>query len=219
MESREMVGIRTPDEEDDLRALEELFWTLDLGPRHRVELLDGRIEVSPKPAYWHEQAVIWLIRGFEPVCQENGWDPTPGADVPLPPDGDIIEPDYIIARDPDAIPDERSVVPPDQALLVAEIRSPSSIRQDREVKPLKCARAGIPLYLLVGRFDQPEDDHADVRAWRAGLQKDRDGARGSRRGNAGGARAVRHHDRCLDAPRVPIGRTQARGLASRSDLA
>jgi Uma2 family endonuclease len=146
---------RTPEEEDDLRALEDLFWTLDLGPRHRVELLDGRIEVSPRPARWHERVVMWLIRRFDPVCESNGWDPTPGADLPLPPNGDIIEPDYIIARDPDAIPDGRSVVPHDQALLVAEICSPSSIRQDREVKPMKCAKAGIPFYLLVDRFTQP----------------------------------------------------------------
>jgi Uma2 family endonuclease len=146
---------RAPEEEDDLRALEDLFWTLDLGPRHRVELLDGRIEVSPKPAHWHERVVMWLIRRFDPVCEANGWDPTPGADLPLPPNGDIIEPDYIIARDPDAIPDEHSVVPHDQALLVAEICSPSSIRQDREVKPMKCAKAGIPFYLLVDRFTQP----------------------------------------------------------------
>jgi len=51
---------RTPEEEDELRALEDLFWALDLGPRHRVELLEGRIQVSPKPAYWHERVVIWL---------------------------------------------------------------------------------------------------------------------------------------------------------------
>jgi Uma2 family endonuclease len=142
-------------EEDELQALKDLFWTLDFGPRHRVELLDGRIEVSPKPAHWHERIVMWLIRRFDPVCEANGWDPTPGADVPLPPGGDIIEPDYIIARDPGAIPDERSVVPHDQALLVAEICSPSSIRQDREVKPAKCARAGIAFYLLIDRFTQP----------------------------------------------------------------
>jgi Uma2 family endonuclease len=145
----------TPEEEEDLRRLEDLFWTLDFGPGHRVELLDGRIEVSPKPARWHERVVMWLIRRFDPVCEENGWDPTPGADLPLPPNGDIIEPDYIIARDPDAIPDERSVVPHDQALLVAEICSPSSIRQDREIKPMKCAKAGIPFYLLVDRFTRP----------------------------------------------------------------
>jgi Uma2 family endonuclease len=144
-----------PEAEEDLRELEQLFWTLDLGPRHRVELLDGRIEVSPKPARWHERVVMWLIRGFDPVCEANGWEPTPGADLPLPPDGDIIEPDYLIVRDPDAIPDERSTVPHDHVLLVAEICSPSSIRQDRKVKPAKCAKAGIPFYFLVDRFTEP----------------------------------------------------------------
>jgi hypothetical protein len=40
-------------------------------------------------------------------------------------------------------------------LLVAEVVSPSSIRIGREVKPSACARAGIPLYLLVDRFTDP----------------------------------------------------------------
>lgn len=146
---------QTPEDEDSLRALEKLFWTLDVGPRYRVELLEGRIEMSARPARWHERAVMWLIRVFDPVCEANGWDPTPGADLPLSPTGDIIEPDYIIARDPDALSDEKSVVPADQVLLVAEVCSPSSLRQDREVKPASCAKAGIPLYLLIDRFTQP----------------------------------------------------------------
>jgi Uma2 family endonuclease len=144
--------------DDDARALqelEELFWTLDYGPAHRVELLEGRIAVSPKPAYWHERVVIWLVRGFDPACEANGWQPTAGADLPLPPTGDIIEPDYLVVRDPDAFSNERSAVPADQVLLVAEICSRSSLRADREVKPLSCARAGIPLYLLVDRLTQP----------------------------------------------------------------
>lgn len=147
-----------PAEDDDTRALrelEELFWTLDYGPRHRVELLEGRIAVSPKPAYWHERVVIWLIRGFDPVCEANGWQPTAGADLPLPPTSDVIEPDYLIVKDPDSFSNERSVVPSDQVLLVAEICSRSSLRADREVKPLSCAKAGIPLYLLVDRFTEP----------------------------------------------------------------
>jgi Uma2 family endonuclease len=146
------------EDDDDARALEELeelFWTLDYGPRHRVELLEGRIAVSPKPAYWHERVVIWLVRAFDPVCEANGWQPTAGADLPLPPTSDIIEPDYLIVRDPDAFSNERSVVPSDQVLLVAEICSRSSLRADREVKPLSCAKAGIPFYLLVDRFTQP----------------------------------------------------------------
>jgi hypothetical protein len=64
-------------------------------------------------------------------------------EVPHPGHSSEIEPDYIVARDPAAVADECSVVPHDQALLVAEICSPSSIRQDREVKPAKCAQAGI----------------------------------------------------------------------------
>jgi Uma2 family endonuclease len=147
-----------PADDDDARALrelEELYWTLDYGPRHRIELLEGRIEVSPKPAYGHERVVIWLVRGFDPACEANGWQPTAGADLPLSPTSEIIEPDYLIVRDPDAFSNERSVVPSDQVLLVAEICSRSSLRADREVKPLSCAKAGIPLYLLVDRFSQP----------------------------------------------------------------
>ena len=149
------TGAALDDDARALQELEELFWTLDYGPRHRVELLEGRIAVSPKPAYWHERVVIWLVRGFDPVCQANGWEPTAGADLPLPPTGDIIEPDYLVVKDPDAFSNEKSAVPADQVLLVAEICSRSSLRADREVKPLSCARAGIPLYLLVDRFTQP----------------------------------------------------------------
>lgn len=60
-----------------------------------------------------------------------------------------------MVRNPEAFSNARSAVPADQVLLVAEICSPSSLRADREVKPLSCARAGIPLYLLIDRFTQP----------------------------------------------------------------
>jgi Uma2 family endonuclease len=147
----------SPDDDDAraLQELEELFWTLDYGPRHRVELLEGRIAVSPKPAYWHERVVIWLIRAFDPVCEANGWQPTAGADLPLLPTGDIVEPDYLIVKDPEAFSNERSMVPADEVLLVAEICSRSSLRADREVKPMSCAKAGIPFYVLVDRFTKP----------------------------------------------------------------
>ena len=47
------------------------------------------------------------------------------------------------------------VMPGRDTFLVSEIISPSSKRADREVKPLSCAKAEIPLYLLVDRFTQP----------------------------------------------------------------
>lgn len=134
--------------------LEELFWTLDI-PGHRVELLEGRIVVSPLAVTWHQVVATWLIRQFVTVCDANGWDQTPGSDLALPPTREIIEPDHVIIKDLDACSDDESEVPLDQILLVSEIISPSSKRADREVKPLSCAKAGIPIYLLVDRFTQP----------------------------------------------------------------
>ena len=142
-------------EDEALAELEELFWKLDLGPRHRIELLEGQIVVSPKAAYWHERVVTWLGRRFDSVCVTNGWEPTPGIDLVLSPTGNIVQPDYMIVRDPNAFSNKNCVVPIDQVLLVSEICSPSSLRADREVKPLSCAQAGIPCYLLVDRFTQP----------------------------------------------------------------
>jgi len=143
------------DEDEALAGLEELFWTLDLGPRHRVELLEGQIVVSPKPAFWHELVVTWLIVRFESACKARGWQQAPGADLVLSPSRDIIQPDFLVVRDPSAFSNVESVVPVEHVLLVAEICSPSSLRADREVKPLGCAKAGIPFYLLVDRFTQP----------------------------------------------------------------
>jgi Uma2 family endonuclease len=40
-------------------------------------------------------------------------------------------------------------------LLVAEVISPSGVREEREVKPRACALAGIPFYLLVDRLTNP----------------------------------------------------------------
>jgi Uma2 family endonuclease len=85
----------------------------------------------------------------------HGWDQTPGSDLELAPTREIIEPDQVIIKDPDAIADGESVVPLDHVLLVSEVVSPSSIRTDREVKPVSCANAGVPFYLLVDRFTEP----------------------------------------------------------------
>ena len=46
-------------------------------------------------------------------------------------------------------------MPARHALLVAEVVSPSSVREDREVKPRSCALAGVRFYLLVDRHVEP----------------------------------------------------------------
>jgi Uma2 family endonuclease len=49
-----------------------------------------------------------------------------------------------------------NVMPLDHVLLVAEVVSEPSIKRDREIKPALCAGAGIPLYLLIDRFTEPQ---------------------------------------------------------------
>ena len=139
---------------DPIAELVRLQDTLDLG-RHRVELLEGRLIVSPAPVFLHDRAVMWLHRQFLEVCDANGWFLSARAGLDLPPTRERIEPDMQILREPDQIPDDESYLPVRHALLVAEVVSPSSVREDREVKPRSCALAGVPFYLLVDRHVEP----------------------------------------------------------------
>lgn len=138
-----------------LDELEELFWSLGEMPGHRTELLEGRIVVSPVAVYWHSQVALWLYEQFRAASQANGWAQSLASDLVLPVTRDIVEPDHLIIRDPAKVPDLQSDVPVDHVLLVSEIISPSSAREDREVKPVRYALAGIPFYLLIDRLARP----------------------------------------------------------------
>lgn len=136
---------------DDLRGLREQIAT---GHR-KAEIIGGVLIVSPVPVFWHEKACRWLERSLDSACDDNDWFPDRAGEIELPPDGDLIEPDLMILRDASTVPDLESQRPLDRVLLAAEVISPSSIGRDREAKPLACARAGIPLYLLIDRFTKP----------------------------------------------------------------
>lgn len=136
---------------DDVRALRD---RIDVGGR-KAEILEGRLVVSPMPVLWHERACYWLFRGLLGVCDEKGWFPDRGPEIELPPTRDLIEPDLLILRDVAELPRLESLRPLDHVVLVAEVVSASSIREDRQVKPRNCALAGVPLFLLVDRFADP----------------------------------------------------------------
>jgi Uma2 family endonuclease len=141
-------------EDAAMDELEALYWTFDLNEQYRVELLAGQIVVSPMSVVWHGRAVMWLLRQLDPACLANGWDQSPGSNLRLPPTRDIIVPDQVVFKNPDAA-SPGAVVPIEHVLLVAEVCSPSTRQADRQVKPLSCAKAGIPLYVLVDRFTDP----------------------------------------------------------------
>jgi Uma2 family endonuclease len=136
---------------DDLLRFRERF-----GDDYRHdEIIEGLLIVSPLPTRWHQLASKWLLRGLQDLCDEKGWEADDPAEIELPQNRDRIQPDVVVFRDAKSLPLMDNVMPLDHVLLVAEIVSPSSIRIDRDVKPIACARAGIPLYLLVDRFTNP----------------------------------------------------------------
>jgi Uma2 family endonuclease len=143
-----------PPESLALRDLLDLRSRVDTGKR-RAEIIEGRLVVSPKPVFWHELVCIWLDDQFRDTCRVKGWVNDRAGEIQLPPTNDLIEPDLMVLRDAREVPKLDSVRPLSHVLLVAEVISRSSIREDREVKPRACALAGVPVYLLVDRFTSP----------------------------------------------------------------
>jgi Uma2 family endonuclease len=148
---------RRPDDPHAVAAIEDLRGLrvrLKTGKRH-AEIIEGRLIVSPMPVFWHERVCNWLFRELMDTCDEKGWFIDRAAEIELPPTDDLIEPDLMVLRDPEGQPDLKPTRQLDHVVLVAEVISRSSIRDDREVKPRACALADIPLYLLVDRFTVP----------------------------------------------------------------
>jgi Uma2 family endonuclease len=143
-----------PPEPDPVQDLLDLRNEIDTG-HHRAEIIEGQIVVSPTPVFWHEKVCRWLETSFDGVCEANDWFADRAGEIQLPPTGDLIEPDLMILRDPNTIPDLESLRPLDRVLFAAEVISAFSVRADRKVKPRACALAGIPFYLLVDRFTKP----------------------------------------------------------------
>jgi hypothetical protein len=167
-------------------AIEGLYESLDL-PGHRVELLEGRIVVSPAPIKLRSRIVTWLSDSLREVCAERGWDRLTGT-VDLPATSERIQPDLFVCP-ADESTDGEWLVPAKNVLLAAEVVSPSSRRDDYEVKRILCTqrRPDLP-----GHRPPGVDDH-DVRGPEpAGLPPVRGPCL---RRQARPAGAVRHHPR------------------------
>jgi Uma2 family endonuclease len=133
----------------------ELFQELDFGEHTRIEFIEGTIVVRGIPALWHERAAGWLSDELKEPCRSHGLAKLTNSGISdLPSPARAIRPDLIVVSDPDSLPEEEDI-PASHALLVAEVVSKGSKEADRTLKPLSCARAGIPLYLHIDRFVTP----------------------------------------------------------------
>lgn len=150
MKSKELM-ISMVDENRD--AIRRAFDALPEGTR--AEIVDGEIIVSPFPNNPHQLVVRYLILLFA-ACIPNGWELEASGGLILEPDEQEYQPDLYIAP-ADAWTDDQPGALPEQVELVVEVVSVG--RRDRERDRVSkygaYARAGIPFYLLVDRY---EDD-------------------------------------------------------------
>ncbi len=107
----------------------------------RCEIINGQIIVGAGATPRHQRLLKWLDRALEEVLPERhfsiaGVGVLTGEDVPIP--------DLIVATGD--IPMDRPGVPAAQVILAVEIVSTATTMQDRMVKPLIYAEAGIPNY-------------------------------------------------------------------------
>ena len=128
---------------------------LDVPEGWRAEIDEGQIVLVPPPHAHHngiaERVQRLLYRG---LTGELGIYQTLGVHVaPLDklyvPDLVVMPRELIAAADPDT----SDPMDASEALLIVEITSKGNAREDRTKKYRAYARAGVPMYLLIDRFD------------------------------------------------------------------
>lgn len=112
--------------------------------RHRYELVDGTLIMSPSPRPLHQRVVARVLAALTGDCPED-WEVLPApVDVQLS-DNTVLIPDVVIGRR--AAFTERALVGP--PVLAVEVISPSSDHIDRFLKPARLAKAGCPHYWFI----------------------------------------------------------------------
>jgi Uma2 family endonuclease len=122
------------------RALKELPETSGM----TIEVLDGRLVVSPRPSTRHQGALRELLFALHPAAKRAGLAAYP--EINLVCDEDLTSPDLTVIR---PTKDERVWVPASEAVMVVEIMSTGSKRKDRHTHPEVYAREKIRYYMRV----------------------------------------------------------------------
>lgn len=126
-------------------------WTLadvkSLPEGSRVEVIDGALIVNPSPLPIHQRIARRLAGVLEPALS-SGWQLETDVDIMLAEDPlDYLTPDIVVFDR--RLPLTTRPIPGDTVLLVVEVVSRGSRREDRGSKPLAYAEAGIPHYWRV----------------------------------------------------------------------
>ncbi|WP_084960064.1 Uma2 family endonuclease [Thermoactinospora rubra] len=120
----------------------------DLFPKHRVELISGRIVVSEMPTGVHNKIIGRLILQIAAFLAERGWEPWPLIKVFMGAQSDRYIPDLVVVASNPRMWGEDEVYA-DHVLMAVEVVSSSSIHDDYEIKPKNYAAGGVPLLLRI----------------------------------------------------------------------
>jgi Uma2 family endonuclease len=146
----------TPETENDPlpSTPRELFDALPPLPL-RTEIINGRMIVSPMGTPEHGRSAMRLYRALWPVIDVHAWDAfTSNVDVCIDGPRDPIVPDFVLAPVDCPRWGARELLS-SGLLMVAEVVSPGSVREDREDKPDIYARGGVPVLLVIDPEDAP----------------------------------------------------------------
>ncbi|MFF4617920.1 Uma2 family endonuclease [Nonomuraea jabiensis] len=129
------------------RTVRELFDVLPPLPGFRVEVIEGKLIVSPSGTPEHFLASDELAYALRPLRRERGWHGAYGPLICIDGPRHSLQPDYVLWPD-DCKRWGNELLSPG-VLMVSEVVSPSSVRDDREEKVRLYALGKVPVYLLI----------------------------------------------------------------------
>ncbi|MEV0821022.1 Uma2 family endonuclease [Nonomuraea rubra] len=146
------------------RTARELFDVLPPLPGFRVEVIEGKLIVSPAASLEHTFAAVNLHNALLPLTMERGWLSAPGGlHICIEGPRDSFEPDYLLT--PADCPRWGNEFLSSWVIMAAEVISPSSIRIDREDKLRLYPLGKVPIYLLIDRIGESPSAtvHSDLK--------------------------------------------------------
>ncbi|MEQ4726131.1 Uma2 family endonuclease [Nonomuraea sp. B19D2] len=133
------------------RTARELFDVLPPLPGFRVEVIEGKLIVSPMGSPEHTWLAADLHDALLSLRRERGWRGAPGGpSICIEGPRDMLSPDYVLTS-PDC-PRWGNELLSSGLIMAAEVVSPSSVRDDREEKVRLYALGKVPVYLLIDQI-------------------------------------------------------------------
>ncbi|QNE25986.1 Uma2 family endonuclease [Streptomyces sp. INR7] len=134
-------------------------------PGHRVEILQGRLTVTPPADGAHSETLTWLIEEFAAAGARKAglkYLQTIGITLPTGPD-DFAIPDFaLVEADYKRTRAAYNCYSPDAFRLIVEVTS-SNWSDDIGIKVESYARAGVPVYVIADRHHDEVVLHTDPR--------------------------------------------------------